>query len=70
MQAHLAEPDTVRRALRWYLLWNMAAFVGVAVGALALSWLVARNEAVRDAEVAAQAIAQSIVAPTGGRRLP
>ena len=63
MQGRRPEPDTVRRALRWYLLWNMVAFVGVAVGALVLSWLVARNEALRDAEVAAKAIAHSIVAP-------
>jgi signal transduction histidine kinase len=62
-QAHAPRPDTVRRALRWYLLWNMVAFVGVAVGAVVLSWLVARNEAVRDAEVSARAIAHSIVAP-------
>jgi signal transduction histidine kinase len=61
--AHPPERDTVRRALRWYLLWNMVAFVGVAVGALVLSWLVARSEAVRDAEVAARAIAHTIVAP-------
>ena len=55
--------DTVRRALRWYLVWNMVAFVGVAIGALVLSWLVVRSEAQRDAEVAARAIAHSIVAP-------
>ncbi len=62
-RAHPPERDTVRRALRWYLLWNMVAFAGVAVGAVVLSWLVARNEAVRDAEVAARAIAHTIVAP-------
>jgi signal transduction histidine kinase len=62
-QGRRPEPDTVRRALRWYLLWNMVAFVGVAIGAVVLSWLVARNEAVRDAEVAAKAIAHTIVAP-------
>lgn len=65
LQGREPEPDTVRRALRWYLVWNMVAFVGVAVGAVGLSWLVARNEAVRDAEVAAKAIAHSIVAPLG-----
>ena len=53
----------MRRALRWYLLWNMVAFVGVAVGALVLSFLVVRSEAQRDAEVAAKAIAHSIVGP-------
>ena len=62
-QGRRPEPDTVRRALRWYLLWNMVAFVGVAVGALVLSWLVVRSEAQRDAEVAAKAIAHSIVGP-------
>ncbi|HET7823185.1 MAG TPA: ATP-binding protein [Ornithinibacter sp.] len=41
----------------------MVAFVGVAVGALVVSWLVVRSEAQRDAEVAARAIAHSIVAP-------
>ena len=55
----------MRRALRWYLVWNMVAFVGVAVGTLVLSFLVVRSEAKRDAEVAAKAIAHSIVAPLG-----
>lgn len=63
MPGHRPERDTVRRALRWYLLWNMVAVVGVAVGAVILSYLVARSEATRDAEVSARAIAHSIVAP-------
>ena len=58
-----ATSDTVRRALRWYLLWNMVAFVGVSIGVVALSWVIARNEAVRDAEVTARAVARTIVAP-------
>ena len=65
VQGRRPETDTVRRALRWYLVWNMVAFVGVAVGTLVLSFLVVRSEAKRDAEVAAKAIAHSIVAPLG-----
>jgi signal transduction histidine kinase len=58
-----APPDALRRALRWYLLWNMVAFVGVVIAVVALSWAVARKEAVRDAEVTARAVAKTIVAP-------
>ena len=58
-----ATSDTVRRALRWYLLWNTVAFVGVSVGVVVLSFVIARNEAVRDAEVTARAVARTIVAP-------
>ena len=57
-----ATSDTVRRALRWYLLWNTVAFVGVSVGVVVLSFVIARNEAVRDAEVTARAVARTIVA--------
>ena len=58
-----ATSETVRRALRWYLLWNTVAFVGVSVGVVVLSFVIARNEAVRDAEVTARAVARTIVAP-------
>ena len=41
--------------MRWYLIWNVVALVGVSAGVVAISWVIARNEAVRDAEVTAQA---------------
>jgi len=53
----------VRRALRWYLLWNLVALAGVVTGVVVLSWVLARNEALRDAEITARAVAESIVAP-------
>lgn len=49
--------------MRWYLVWNVVALVGVSAGVVAISWVIARNEAVRDAEVTAQAVARTIVAP-------
>ena len=49
--------------MRWYLIWNVVALVGVSAGVVAISWVIARNEAVRDAEVTAQAVARTIVAP-------
>jgi len=58
-----APRDALRRALRWYLLWNSVAFVGVVVAVLVISWVVARNEALRDAEITARAVARTIVSP-------
>ena len=58
-----APRDTMRQALRWYLLWNLVAFFGVVVAVVLVSWVVARNEALRDAEVTARAVARTIVAP-------
>jgi len=43
----------VRRALRWYLMWNVAVLAVVVAGVVVLSWVMARNEAVRGAEVTA-----------------
>jgi signal transduction histidine kinase len=61
---HRSAPrDTLRRALRWYLLWNSVAFVGVVVAVLLISWAVARNEALRSAEATARAVARTIVSP-------
>ena len=53
----------VRGALRWYALWNLAVLAAVVTGVVLLSWVIARNEAVRDAEVTARAVAETIVAP-------
>jgi two-component system NarL family sensor kinase len=53
----------VRRALRWYLLWSLVALVVVGVGVVLISNLIARNEALRDSERQARAIADSIVKP-------
>ncbi|WP_353951231.1 histidine kinase [Knoellia sp. S7-12] len=58
-----APNDAVRRALRWYLVCNLVALTGVVTGVVLLSWVVARNEALRDAEVTARAVAETIVVP-------
>ena len=50
--------------------WNIVAFVGVVVAVVGVSWLVARNEAVRDAEVTARAMARTDRLAAGRRRLP
>lgn len=62
--AEMAGPrDAVRRALRWYLVWNLIALTGVVAGVVVLSWVLARSEALRDAEVMASAVARTIVGP-------
>lgn len=53
---------TVRRALRWFLLWDLAVLAVVVSAVVLLSWMIARNEAVRDAEAIARAVAETMVA--------
>ena len=62
--AHRPAPsDTLRQALRWYLVWNLVAFVSVVVAVIGVSWFVARHEALRNAEITARAVARTIVSP-------
>ncbi|MFW5471483.1 sensor histidine kinase [Knoellia sp. CPCC 206435] len=58
-----APRETLKRALRWYLVWDLIALIGVVSGVVLLSWVVARNEALRDAEGIARAVAKALVAP-------
>lgn len=58
-----APGDAVRRALVWYLTWSVAAVIVVAVASVILSGVVARREALRDAEETARAVAHALVAP-------
>lgn len=58
-----APGDAVRRALAWYLTWSVAAVLVVALGSVVLSGVVARREALRDAEQTARAVAHALVAP-------
>ncbi|WP_345208597.1 sensor histidine kinase [Fodinibacter luteus] len=44
-------------------MWNLVALVFVVTGVVLVSWVIARNETLRDAEVTARAVAESIVAP-------
>lgn len=53
----------VRRAVRWYLVWSLVALLVVGVGVVYVSSVIARNEALRDAERQARNIAESIVRP-------
>jgi two-component system NarL family sensor kinase len=59
----IAPGDAVRRALAWYLSWSLAAILAVAVGSVLLSGVVARREALRDAEETARAVAEALVVP-------
>jgi signal transduction histidine kinase len=53
----------LRRALLWYLAWSMVVLVAVGLGVVLVSGVIARNEALRDSERTARAIANSIVRP-------
>lgn len=53
----------LRRALLWYLAWSLVLLVAVGVGVILISGVIARNEALRDSERTARAIASSIVKP-------
>jgi signal transduction histidine kinase len=53
----------LRRALLWYLAWSLVVLVAVGVGVILVSGVIARNEALRDSERTARAIATSIVQP-------
>ncbi len=63
----VAPGDAVRRALAWYLSWSVAAVLVVSVGAVLLSGVFARREALRDAEETAGAVARALVAPLADR---
>ena len=70
--AHAPRPApsaTLRQAVRWYLLWNLVAFVGVVIAVAGVSWVVARNEALRNAEVTARTVARTIVSPLADGQL-
>lgn len=58
-----APRDAVRRALTWYVVWNAAALVVVVIGVVLFSGVIARKEAIRDAEHTARAVAEALVAP-------
>ena len=53
----------VRRALKWYLLWSVVALAAVSLGVVLVSGVIVRNEALRDSQRTARAVADSIVAP-------
>lgn len=55
----------VRRALRWYVAWSLVALIGVSAATVAVSGILARDEALADAQATAHAVAEHIVAPLG-----
>ncbi|MGA8046647.1 MAG: ATP-binding protein [Dermatophilaceae bacterium] len=53
----------VRQAVKRFLLWDLAVLAVVVTAVVLLSWAIARSEALRDAEVTARAVVETIVAP-------
>ncbi len=58
-----APRDALRAALKWYLVWNLVALVVVVAAVVLFSGVIARHEALRDAEHTARAVADALVVP-------
>ena len=58
-----APRDALRAALTWYLLWNLVALIVVLTAVVLFSGVIARQEALRDAERTARAVADALVVP-------
>jgi signal transduction histidine kinase len=63
-----APGDTLRGALRWYLVWNLVAVIAGVAGVIIFSGVLAREEALRDAQTTARAVAEAIVSPLADER--
>ena len=59
--------DAVHEALKWFVVWNVVALVVVVIGVVLLSGVIARKEAIRDAEHTARAVAEALVVPLADR---
>jgi signal transduction histidine kinase len=65
--AAISESSAARRAVLWYLAWSVVVLLVVSAGVVAFSARLARQEALRDAEDSARAVAASIVEPLTGQ---
>lgn len=64
--ARLPTGRAMRHALAWYVAWSLIALLIISTGVVLYGSQLARDEALRDAERTARAVATGIVAPLAG----